>query len=83
LLQRGADVDVLNKTKKTATGLATENGQAKVAKFIADYKTDGNSQNKIRSTTYGVDEDGKDEGKAELHAAVEKGDTDLVESLLE
>ena len=88
LLRRGADVDVLNKANKTAAELALENGKAEVAKFIAEYKADANIRNKIRSTTldtaqYGADEDGKDEGKASLHAAAEEGNIDIVKSLLE
>jgi ankyrin repeat protein len=88
LLRRGADVDVLNKANKTAAELASENGKAEVAKFIAEYKADANIRNKIRSTTldtaeYGADEDGKDEGKASLHAAAEEGNIDVVKSLLE
>ena len=55
---------MLNKANKTAAELASENGKAEVAKFIAEYKADANIRNKIRSTTldtaqYGADEDGK------------------------
>jgi hypothetical protein len=68
--------------------LASENGKAEVAKFIAEYKADANIRNKIRSSTldtaqYGADEDGKDEGNASLHAAAEEGNIDIVKSLLE
>jgi ankyrin repeat protein len=51
LLQRGADVDVLDNANKTAVELASENGKAEVAKLIADYKTDQNIRNNMRSTT--------------------------------
>jgi hypothetical protein len=49
-----------HKANKTADELASENGQAEVASFIAEYKADANIRNKIRSTTmetaeYGVD----------------------------
>jgi hypothetical protein len=37
-----ADVHVVNKANKTAAELATENGKAWVAKFIAEYKADAN-----------------------------------------
>jgi ankyrin repeat protein len=88
LLQRGADVDVLNKANKTAAELASENGEAEVAKFIAEYKADANIRNKIRSSTldiaqFGADEDGKDKGNAPLHAAAAEGNIDVVKSLLE
>ena len=87
-LALGVDVDVLNKANKTATELASENGEAEVAKLIAEYKADGNIRNKIRSTTldtaqYAADEDGKDRGVALLHAAAEEGNIDVVKSLLE
>jgi len=40
LLRRGADVDVLDNANKTAVELASENGKAKIAEFIAGYKAD-------------------------------------------
>jgi ankyrin repeat protein len=88
LLRRGANVDILTKANKTAAELASENGQAEVARFIAEYKADANIRNKIRSTTmdtgrYGVDGDGKDEGKASLLDAAEEGNIDVVKSLLD
>ena len=39
-LALGVDVDVLNKANKTATELASENGEAEVTKFISEYKAD-------------------------------------------
>ena len=91
LLRQGADVDVLNKANKTAAELASENGQAEVAKFISEYKADADIRNNIRSTTldstestqFGADEDGKDEQNASLHAAAEEGNINAVKSLLE
>ena len=88
LLKRGADVNVLNKANETADKLASENGQAKVARLIAEYKADADIRNKICSATldtaqYGADEDRRDEGKASLHITAEEGETDVVKSLLE
>jgi ankyrin repeat protein len=51
LLRAGANVDMLNKAHKTAAELASENGQAGIAKFIADYNACGNGRNKVRLTT--------------------------------
>ena len=80
LLKRGADVNVLrvNKANETADRLASENGQAEVARLIAEYKADADIRNKICSATldtarYGVDEDRRDEGKASLHITAEEG----------
>ena len=88
LLKWGADVNVLNKANETADKLASENGQAEVARLVAEYKADADIRNKIRSATldtaqYGADEDRRDEGKASLHVAAEEGDIDVVKSLLE
>ena len=84
LLRRGVDVDVLDRTNKTAAELASKNGNTEVSKFLAEYKGNANIRNKIRSTTldaaeYGADED----GEASLHAAAEEGNVDIVKSLLE
>ena len=73
---------------KTAAELASENDKAEVANLITEYKTNANIRNKIRSNTldtagYGADEDGKDEGKASLHAAAEDGNINVVKALLE
>jgi len=88
LLRRGADVDVLNKANRTAAELASDNGQAEVAKFISEYKANPNTRNKLLSTTldtveFGADDDGKNEAKVSLHDAAEAGDIDVVKSLLE
>jgi len=88
LLRRGADVDMLNKAGRTAAELASENGQAEVAKFIPEYKANADTRNKLQFTTLdtvedGVDEDGKDEAKVSLHAAAEEGNIDTLKSLLE
>ena len=40
LLRRDADDDVLDKANNTTAALASENGEADVAKFIAKYKSD-------------------------------------------
>ena len=37
----------------------------------------------LDAAQYGADEDGKDEGKAAMHAAAEEGNIDVVKSLLE
>jgi ankyrin repeat protein len=68
LLRWDADVDELNKAGRSAAELASENGQATVAKFISEYKTNANTRNKLRSTTldtveYGADDDGERRGK--------------------
>jgi len=88
LLQQGADVDVLNKAGRSAAELASENGQAEVAKFISEYKANANTRNKIRSMTlktveFGAVDDSKNEAKDSLHAAVEEGNIDAIKSLLE
>jgi ankyrin repeat protein len=75
LLQRGANVDV-----------ALENGEAEVAKFIAEYKADVSIRSNIRSTALdtaqgGADENGTGKEKASLHAAAEEGNVDTVKSL--
>jgi hypothetical protein len=41
---------MLNKANKIAAELASENGQARIVKFIAEYKADGNGRNKVRLT---------------------------------
>jgi ankyrin repeat protein len=87
LLRRGADVDVVSKAGRSAGELASENGQAEVAKFISEYRANANTRNQLRSTTldtveYGADDDGK-EAKDSLHAAAEEGNIDTVKSLLE
>ena len=87
LLRRGADVDVLDKANRTAAELASENGQADIAKLIAEYRADANIRNKIRSATidaaqYDAGEDMEDGAEASLHAAVEEGIIDIVKSLL-
>jgi ankyrin repeat protein len=87
LLGRGADVEVL-KAGRCAAELASENGQAEVAKFISEYRENTNTRNKLLSTTldtvaYGADDDGKDAVKVSLHAAAEEGNVDTVKSSLE
>jgi ankyrin repeat protein len=64
LLLRDADADALNKLNKTPAALASENDEAEVTRFIAEYNADPNIRNKIRSTTldtdlYANDEDEK------------------------
>ena len=88
LLRRGADVNVVNKAGRSAGELASENGQAEVAKFISKYKENANARDKLRSTIldtaeYGVDDDGKEEAEDLLNTAAEEGDIDIVKSLLE
>jgi ankyrin repeat protein len=88
LIQWGADVDVLNKANRTAAELASENGQAEVAKFISEYKSNPNTRNKLLSTTldtveYDAEDDGKDEAKVSLHDAVEEGNIETLKSLLD
>ena len=88
LLRRGADIDVLDKAGRSAAELASENGQAEVAKFISEYKANANTRNKLRSTSlesieFGADDDGRDEANDSLHAAAEEGKIDRVKSLLE
>jgi ankyrin repeat protein len=90
LLRSGADVDVFNKANKTAAELASENGKAKIATFISDYKADASILNKVRSGTldtaqsrYDADEDGKDEAMVSLHAAVKEGNVEVVQLMLE
>jgi ankyrin repeat protein len=51
LLRPGADVDVLNKAGRSAAELASESGQAEVAKCISEYKANANTRNKLLSTT--------------------------------
>jgi ankyrin repeat protein len=88
LLRRGADADVLDKAGRSAAKLASENGQAEVAKLISEYKSNADTRNKLQSTTldtveYGADDDGKDKAKVSLHTAAEAGNMDTVKSLLE
>ena len=89
LLRQGADVDVLNKAGRSAGELASENGQAEVAKFISEYRANPNAGRNLRSMTldtaveYGADDDWKEEAKDLLHAAAEQGDIDTIKSLLE
>jgi ankyrin repeat protein len=88
LLKCGAGVEALNKGKKTAEDVASENGNTKVARLIAEYKADANVRNETRSTTlnisqHGANEDGKGEGRGLLHAAAEEGNINVVKSLLE
>jgi ankyrin repeat protein len=85
LLQQGADVDALNKAKKTAAELATVNDKTEVAKFIGEYKADTDIQTKIRPTTSDTaqDGDGKYEEMALFHGATYMGDIDVLKSLLD
>ena len=88
MLRRGADVNTLNKAGTSAAELASENGQAEVAKFISEYKANTNTRNKLRSTTLdtvacGADDDGKDEAKVLLHDAADEGNINTIKSLLQ
>ena len=88
LLRRGVDVDMLNKTNETAADLASENDKTEVAKFIAEYKADGNIRNKVRSSTLDTaqdraDEIGTDNENVSLHTAAEEGNIDIVRLLIE
>ena len=69
---------MLNKANKIAANLASENGQADVAKFISVSKC--KYSKKLRSMTldtvkYGADDGGKDEAKVLLLTAAEVGNT--------
>jgi hypothetical protein len=78
LLQRGADVDVLNDADRSAAEVVSENGHTEVANFISEYKVNPNTRDKLRSTTldpdkYSADDDGTDEVEDLLHDAAEEG----------
>jgi hypothetical protein len=71
---------MVNKANKTAAELASENGRARTAKFINEYKADGNGRNKVRLSTLGrvlcgADEDEKDEEATSAMRYVEKGES--------
>ena len=70
LLLQGADVDVLNKAKRPAAELASENGQAEVAEFITKYKANVNTRNKSWPTKLDIVEYGADDDVAKAKAKV-------------
>ena len=86
LLRQGADVDVLNKAGRSAAELASENGQAEVAKFISEYKANANTQN-LQSTTLDknrtVQMTMERRGKGFCCSCRERGEHDTVGWLLE
>ena len=51
LLRWGADVDVLDKAGRSAADFSSANGQAEVVGFFSEYKANGDTQNKLWSTT--------------------------------
>src|SRR6266478_3967849 len=78
---------MLNKANETAADLASEDDKTEVAKFIAEYKADGNIRKKVRSSTLdtaqdGADEIGTDNENASLHTAAEEGKIDVVRLLI-
>ncbi|KAH9981713.1 ankyrin repeat-containing domain protein, partial [Russula compacta] len=88
LLGRSADIDVLNGANKTAVELASENDNAKVASFLAEYKLDVNVRKEILPVSLNTDEpdaeeDEKNEGKLSLHTASQEGEVDIVKMLLD
>jgi ankyrin repeat protein len=87
LLWRGGDTNVLDKVNKTATDLASENGNGEIASFLAEYRTRSYIRNNVRSASFdtarhATDEYGKDEARTSLHTASKCGKLDVVKSLL-
>ena len=70
---------VVNKAKKTADDVASENGKAKIAKFIA-YKAGPSTRNSITPDTAQY---GTDRANALLHAAADDGKIDVVKWFFE
>jgi ankyrin repeat protein len=80
------DIDVLDKSNRTAADLAAENGKSEVAGLLAKYKVDASVRNDIHSATLDLTEhtahqDGKDENT--LHTASKDGNVDAVKSMLD